>query len=102
MAVQVYDGTGFLKDHPGGAESILLAAGMDSSDDFNAIHSAKAKKMVDEYYIGEFDENAPSKLGLLCMHTRQGDGSQEEVQCRSSHSCCSWKAILHVYCMTQT
>lgn len=68
MTVQVYDGTGFLKDHPGGAESILLAAGMDSTDDFNAIHSAKAKKMVEDYYIGEFDENAPSKQArpLVC------------------------------------
>ena len=56
----MYDGTAFLKDHPGGAESILLAAGMDSSDDFNAIHSAKAKKMVEDYYIGEFDDSAPS------------------------------------------
>lgn len=67
VSVQVYDGTGFLKDHPGGAESILLAAGMDSSDDFNAIHSAKAKKMVEEYYIGEFDENAPSKYVRLTL-----------------------------------
>ena len=63
-SLQVYDGTAFLKDHPGGAESILLAAGMDSTDDFNAIHSAKAKKMVEEYYVGEFDDSAPSKIHL--------------------------------------
>lgn len=55
----MYDGTPFLKDHPGGAESILLASGMDSSDDFNAIHSAKAKKMLEQYYIGELDDSAP-------------------------------------------
>lgn len=29
----VYDGTGFLKDHPGGAESITLMAGEDATED---------------------------------------------------------------------
>lgn len=61
---QVYDGTAFLQDHPGGAESILLASGMDSSEDFNAIHSAKAKKMLDDYYIGDLDDSAPSKISV--------------------------------------
>lgn len=36
---EVYDGTGFLKNHPGGAESITLVAGEDATDDFMAIHS---------------------------------------------------------------
>ena len=30
---EVYDGTGFLKDHPGGAESITLMAGEDATED---------------------------------------------------------------------
>ena len=34
---EVYDGTGFLKEHPGGAQSIISAAGLDSSDEFMAI-----------------------------------------------------------------
>jgi nitrate reductase (NAD(P)H) len=34
---EVYDGTGFLKDHPGGAQSIISAAGLDSTDEFMAI-----------------------------------------------------------------
>jgi nitrate reductase (NAD(P)H) len=34
---EVYDGTGFLKDHPGGAQSIISAAGMDATDEFMAI-----------------------------------------------------------------
>ena len=34
---EVYNGTGFMKDHPGGAQSIVSAAGMDSSDEFMAI-----------------------------------------------------------------
>ena len=34
---QVYDGTVFMKEHPGGAQSIISAAGMDSTDEFLAI-----------------------------------------------------------------
>ena len=30
---EVYDGTGFLKDHPGGKESITLMAGEDATED---------------------------------------------------------------------
>lgn len=36
---EVYDGTGFLAKHPGGAESITLVAGEDATEDFMAIHS---------------------------------------------------------------
>ena len=48
----VYDCTRFLKDHPGGAQSILLVAGTDSTDDFDAIHSEKAHAMLKDYLIG--------------------------------------------------
>jgi len=34
---EVYDGTAFLKEHPGGAQSIVSAAGLDSTDEFMAI-----------------------------------------------------------------
>lgn len=34
---EVYDGTKFLNEHPGGAQSIISAAGLDSSDEFMAI-----------------------------------------------------------------
>lgn len=34
---EVYDGTRFMQDHPGGAQSIISAAGMDASDEFMAI-----------------------------------------------------------------
>lgn len=34
---EVYDGTAFLKEHPGGAQSIISAAGMDNTDEFLAI-----------------------------------------------------------------
>ncbi len=49
----VYDCTRFLQDHPGGAQSILLAAGTDCTDDFDAIHSEKAHAMLKDYLIGQ-------------------------------------------------
>ncbi|KAK9270429.1 hypothetical protein L1049_026008 [Liquidambar formosana] len=59
---QVYDCTPFLKDHPGGADSILINAGTDSTEEFDAIHSDKAKKMLEDYRIGELimDSSTPS------------------------------------------
>ncbi|KAF8062729.1 hypothetical protein HT031_004059 [Scenedesmus sp. PABB004] len=50
---KVYDATPFLEEHPGGAESILISAGMDATDEFNSIHSSKAKGMLAQYYIGD-------------------------------------------------
>nr|AGL39997.1 nitrite reductase [Pyrus calleryana]AGL39998.1 nitrite reductase [Pyrus calleryana] len=49
----VYDCTRFLNDHPGGADSILINAGTDCTEEFDAIHSGKAKKMIEDYRIGE-------------------------------------------------
>ncbi|BFZ61441.1 hypothetical protein YB2330_002507 [Saitoella coloradoensis] len=64
---EVYDGTGFLKEHPGGAESIILASGADATDDFMAIHSESAKKMLVDYHIGTLvsrdDDGSPQKVG---------------------------------------
>lgn len=34
---EVYQGTAFMKEHPGGAQSIISAAGLDTSDEFMAI-----------------------------------------------------------------
>lgn len=49
----IYDCTRFLKDHPGGADSILINAGTDCTEEFDAIHSDKAKKLLEDYRIGE-------------------------------------------------
>lgn len=49
----VYDCTPFLKDHPGGSDSILINAGTDCTEEFDAIHSDKAKKLLEDYRIGE-------------------------------------------------
>ena len=50
---KVYDATSYLEDHPGGAESILIEAGSDATVEFNAIHSANAKALLQNYYIGD-------------------------------------------------
>lgn len=49
----VYDATRYLKDHPGGAASIVMNSGGDATEDFLAIHSEKAKSMLADYYIGD-------------------------------------------------
>lgn len=50
---EVYDCTSFLKDHPGGADSILINAGSDCTEEFDAIHSEKAKSLLEAYRIGQ-------------------------------------------------
>ncbi|CAM9091374.1 unnamed protein product, partial [Chrysoparadoxa australica] len=50
---KVYDVTSFLDDHPGGSESITISAGEDATDEFNALHSQKARNMLADYYIGD-------------------------------------------------
>ncbi|KAJ1400602.1 Riboflavin synthase-like beta-barrel [Sesbania bispinosa] len=57
----VYDCTHYLKDHPGGIDSILINAGTDCTEEFEAIHSDKAKKMIEVYQIGKLvTTNYPS------------------------------------------
>jgi len=50
---KVYNGTPFLADHPGGGSSILIVGGTDCTEEFEALHSSKAWKLLDDYYIGE-------------------------------------------------
>jgi nitrate reductase (NAD(P)H) len=49
---KVYDATSFLNSHPGGADSIMLVAGTDCTEEFDALHSSKAREMLKDYYIG--------------------------------------------------
>ncbi|KZT30292.1 hypothetical protein NEOLEDRAFT_1127249 [Neolentinus lepideus HHB14362 ss-1] len=49
---EVYDGTAFLDEHPGGGDSILLVAGEDATEDFMAIHSPEGRAKLAEYHIG--------------------------------------------------
>lgn len=59
---EVYDGTAFLGEHPGGAQSIISAAGSDATDEFMAIHSETAKAMMPKYHIGSLDDAAKTAL----------------------------------------
>ncbi|EFJ43675.1 nitrate reductase [Volvox carteri f. nagariensis] len=60
---KVYDATPYLDEHPGGAESILIVAGADATDEFNSIHSSKAKAMLAQYYIGDLVASKPAAAG---------------------------------------
>ncbi|KAF5179908.1 Nitrate reductase [NADH] [Thalictrum thalictroides] len=53
----VYDCTPFLKSHPGGIDSILINAGSDCTEEFDAIHSDKAKNLLEKYRIGELTDH---------------------------------------------
>ncbi|CAO1635536.1 unnamed protein product [Parajaminaea phylloscopi] len=55
---QVYDGTPFLKKHPGGEDSITLVAGDDATEDFMAIHSLDAKRQMKALHVGKLAEGA--------------------------------------------
>ncbi|CAJ1961681.1 unnamed protein product [Cylindrotheca closterium] len=55
---RVYNATEYLELHPGGADSIIINAGEDATEDFVAIHSMKATKMLEKYYIGDLDKSA--------------------------------------------
>jgi nitrate reductase (NAD(P)H) len=58
---KVYDCTEYLELHPGGVDSITINAGGDATEDFTAIHSTKATKMLERYYIGDLDKSSVSK-----------------------------------------
>mmetsp|Transcript_44397 Transcript_44397/g.82920 ORF Transcript_44397/g.82920 Transcript_44397/m.82920 type:complete len:866 (-) Transcript_44397:2067-4664(-) len=62
VAGKVYDATKYLPEHPGGADSITINAGTDTTEEFEAIHSKKAWKQLDPWYIGELatDDTEPS------------------------------------------
>mmetsp|Transcript_11789 Transcript_11789/g.20498 ORF Transcript_11789/g.20498 Transcript_11789/m.20498 type:complete len:127 (+) Transcript_11789:79-459(+) len=61
---KVYDVTKFLDEHPGGGEVVLDATGRDSTQDFEDVgHSQEARKMLDKYYVGEYqpaDDKKPA------------------------------------------
>jgi len=54
----VYDSTAYNKDHPGGADSIVMVAGQDATPDFEAIHSKKAWKLLASFAIGIIDDGS--------------------------------------------
>ena len=61
---RVYDCTPYLHEHPGGYASILMNAGADSTDDFEAVHSKKAWDMLEDYFIGPLAKQKHGNLQL--------------------------------------
>ena len=59
---RVFDCTPFLAAHPGGAQSIKINAGMDCTEDFEAVHSKKAWQMLEDYYIGNLKPDDATSL----------------------------------------
>ncbi|KAF8332411.1 uncharacterized protein EI90DRAFT_3280670 [Cantharellus anzutake] len=60
----VYDGTNFLEEHPGGADSIWLASGeADATEDFIAIHSDDARTKLKKFHIGRLQANEAESQG---------------------------------------
>jgi nitrate reductase (NAD(P)H) len=87
---EVYDGTKFLEGHPGGAVSIIAAAGVDATEEFMAIHSETAKAMMPKYHIGTLDEAGRKALV-------EGDNKAEQEEDRETflQSKVWTKAVLH-------
>ncbi|KAJ4817651.1 Nitrate reductase [Rhynchospora pubera] len=82
----VYDCTSFLKDHPGGVDSILINAGTDCTEEFDAIHSDKAKMLLDMYRIGELAASDESSNLVTISENSKGSAvalanPREKVQC---------------------
>ena len=69
----VYDGTPYLQDHPGGASSILLAGGLEATEDFEAVHSTRAWEMLKDYYIGPLksEETQTPGQGVVSLLVNQ-------------------------------
>ncbi|KAI7847054.1 Oxidoreductase, molybdopterin-binding domain-containing protein [Circinella umbellata] len=65
----VYDCTPFLKDHPGGASSILITGGTDCTEEFDAIHSSKAHDMLRDYLIGQVVSNNDEESSIASLST---------------------------------
>jgi nitrate reductase (NAD(P)H) len=79
---KVYDATKYLEDHPGGAESILITAGQDATEEFDAIHSTKARGLLEKYYIGEVGSttsNSNSSTATAAKATMVASPSMESL-----------------------
>lgn len=71
---RVYDCTPYLEDHPGGASSIMIVAGQEATEDFEAVHSSKAWKMLEDYYIGPLKKSSLA-VPKPIVDTSNNDGS---------------------------
>jgi nitrate reductase (NAD(P)H) len=83
---RVYDGTGFLEDHPGGGDSILMAGGMDATEDFDAVHSDAAKEQLKDFYIAELAAPGVDVPKDLLYDTHKKKDADVQVDARVADS----------------
>lgn len=75
---KVYDVNAYLREsaHPGGNASITMNAGEDVTEDFEAVHSSKAWKQLEAYYVGELGSAADAAASAA---TTGGKDTAEDV-----------------------
>jgi nitrate reductase (NAD(P)H) len=59
---RVYDCTPYMNEHPGGASSIMLLAGAEATEDFEAVHSSKAWAILEDFFIGPLRKGSIPKV----------------------------------------
>ena len=62
---RIYDCTKYLEYHPGGIESITINGGRDATQDFMAIHSKRALKMLSRYFVGDVTEDTSDDASVV-------------------------------------
>lgn len=77
---KVYDVNEYIKSgvHPGGNASITMNAGEDTTEDFEAVHSDKAWKQLEPYYIGELGTTEQAKATADVKVIKQDDEPKRE------------------------
>ena len=100
---KVYNCTDYLEIHPGEIDSIIINAGADATEDFVAIHSAKATKMLDRYYVGNLDASSikAEPVDVAERKTRRLTSSPSIPVARShSHFVRRWSCLTTPTCST--
>ncbi|EWM20573.1 nitrate reductase [Nannochloropsis gaditana] len=68
----VYNVTPYLKEHPGGVGAIVMNGGKDATEDFEAIHSRTAWRMLDKYLVGVLSPSSPGTSSPPSLRTSGG------------------------------
>ncbi|KAL4715407.1 hypothetical protein ACJJTC_015178 [Scirpophaga incertulas] len=71
----VYDVTNYIREHPGGEDTIIEEAGLDATKVFDSVgHTADAKTIMEKLKIGElvehekkYDENGKKKKKVVTV-----------------------------------
>ncbi|KAG0496201.1 hypothetical protein HPP92_000751 [Vanilla planifolia] len=73
---KVYDVTTYLDEHPGGDDVLLSATGKDATEEFeDAGHSDTARKLMEDYCIGEIEKPTINVIPELEIFTKDNPQS---------------------------